>query len=433
MHITRLAIEQIRSITSFNLDFKTEEAAGWHVILGDNGAGKSSVVRSLALMFSGGPSVSATRQDWQTWLRTDEVRGSVEATIHRHPEFDAYLKTGKQSGSMTVRAELSRIGDTIVQNAVALEFGGSKSTASRSFWSNAVGWFSASFGPFRRFTGGDREWDRLFVAPEYRRAAAHLSAFGEDVALTEALRWLQQLHVLALEGNGSATSDIRDAVRQFINRSGLLPHGAEIVDISSQKVTLRDGEGNDVPVEQMSDGYRSVLSLTFELIRQMFAVYGPELVLEHMDTEQAIVRLPGVVAIDEIDAHLHPAWQARIGDWFLDRFPQIQFIVTTHSPIICRAARRGSIWRLPTPGEMGDGERVTGPDYDRLVKGNILDALSTDYFGESVERSPEASKDLDRLAQLNKRHAQGEINQVEMKELTELQAALPTTAASIAP
>ena len=44
------------------------------------------------------------------------------------------------------------------------------------------------------------------------------------------------------------------------------------------------------------------------------------------------VTLPGVVAIDEVDAHLHPAWQQRIGDWFVERFPVTQFFVTTHSP-----------------------------------------------------------------------------------------------------
>jgi predicted ATPase len=432
MHLTKLAITNVRSITNFTLELKAEEAPGWHVILGDNGAGKSSVIRSLALIFSGGPSVSATRQDWQAWLRAGESRGSVEATIHRDPELDAYIKTGKQSASMTVRAELERIGDTIVQNAVGLTFAGSTSTASRSFWSNAVGWFSASFGPFRRFTGGDREWDRLFVAPEYRRAASHLSAFGEDVALTEALRWLQQLHVLSLEASDDHTSRIRDAVRQFINRSGLLPHGAEIADISSQRVTLRDGEGNDVPVEQMSDGYRSVLSLTFELIRQMFAVYGPDIALDHIDTEQAVIRLPGVVAIDEIDAHLHPAWQARIGDWFLERFPQVQFVVSTHSPIVCRAARRGSIWRLPTPGTDETAGRVTGLDLERLVSGNILEALNTEYFGEGIERAPEAAEKLDRIALLNKRKAVAELGGVEKLELEELQRQLPTVAASIA-
>ena len=50
---------------------------------------------------------------------------------------------------------------------------------------------------------------------------------------------------------------------------------------------------------------------------------------------------PGVVLIDEVDAHLHPTWQRRIGLWFREHFPKLQFIVSTHSPLICQAATVG--------------------------------------------------------------------------------------------
>ena len=74
-------------------------------------------------------------------------------------------------------------------------------------------------------------------------------------------------------------------------------------------------------------------------MRLMFWAFGTDTVLDGIDTDSGTIALPGVVTIDEIDAHLHPAWQQRIGDWFVARFPEMQFLVTTHSPIICRAAR----------------------------------------------------------------------------------------------
>ena len=46
----------------------------------------------------------------------------------------------------------------------------------------------------------------------------------------------------------------------------------------------------------------------------------------------------GVAPIDEIDAHLHPAWQREIGFWLKQCFPKGQFIVTSHNPMICQAA-----------------------------------------------------------------------------------------------
>ena len=61
----------------------------------------------------------------------------------------------------------------------------------------------------------------------------------------------------------------------------------------------------------------------------------------------SINQVPGVVIIDEIDAHLHVSWQRRIGSWLTSHFPNIQFIVTTHSPYICRSADLGALIRLP--------------------------------------------------------------------------------------
>ncbi len=81
------------------------------------------------------------------------------------------------------------------------------------------------------------------------------------------------------------------------------------------------------------------------------------------------INLPGVVLIDEIDAHLHPSWQVDVGFWFTRYFPQLQFIVTTHSPLVCRAAEKGSIWRLAKPGPIG-GARNHGIEKDRLVMAN---------------------------------------------------------------
>ena len=127
----------LTALANVDLDIRSGEVLA---LLGDNGAGKSSVIRSLALIFSGGSSsIGATRQNWQTWLRSGEQGGSVEATVHRDVVLDTYLKTAREFASMTVRAELSRTSDPIVQDAVTLSFAGSTLPANRSLWSNAGG------------------------------------------------------------------------------------------------------------------------------------------------------------------------------------------------------------------------------------------------------------------------------------------------------
>lgn len=133
--------------------------------------------------------------------------------------------------------------------------------------------------------------------------------------------------------------------------------------------------------------------------------------------------------IDEIDAHLHPHWQSRIGHWFVQHFPRMQFIVTTHSPLVCQAAERGTIFRLPQPGSEGEESGfVTGLERDRLLYGNVLDAYDTQSFGVVPTRSEAGHRKLQRLAELNLQARHEPLTPTEEAEREQLRAALPTVA-----
>lgn len=430
MHVQRLTIENLRSIRRFELRLKQGKSAGWHVILGDNGAGKSTVVRALALALMGQSNAHATRQDWSRWLAEgcDSGHVSVALSVHEEDGWTGQGRTSKQpitaKASITAETEGSRYNG----HQATIECTGPR--AARTIWGNGDGWFSASFGPFRRFTGGDPDLDRLFVT--HPRLASHLSAFGENVALRESLLWLKDLQVRKLEMDHDAEA-IQDAVVSFINEADLLPHGARIEGVTSERVEIVDGRRARVPIEEMSDGYRSILSLTVELMRLMFRAFGAEKAIKEIDAFAGTISLPGVVTIDEIDAHLHPAWQQGIGDWFVDHFPETQFFVTTHSPIICRAARRGSVWLLPEPGSEQEARQVVGSDLDRLTDGNILDAYGTNLFGEEVTRSEQSKEKLERIARLNRKRLRKTLSDEEQRELEDLRATMPTSPNTTAP
>ena len=180
---------------------------------------------------------------------------------------------------------------------------------------------------------------------------------------------------------------------------------------------------------KLSDGYRSILSLTFELIRQLSQSYGWEAVFE--GPPAATISLPGVVLIDEVDVHLHPAWQHRIGAWFLKFFPRLQFIVTTHSPIICQAAEKGSVWRLPEPGSEEQPRRLNGTELGRLLYGNVLDAYGTGLFGRGVTRSEVGKERVRQLAELNVRSVEGTLSERERTLQRDLLASTPTAGVAL--
>jgi hypothetical protein len=288
--------------------------------------------------------------------------------------------------------------------------------------------FSASYGPSRRFTSGDKETEKLFISNP--SLARHLSLFNEGISLAEGISWLQDLQFKRYEDNEEADLLLVNLFA-FINQADFLPNKTRIINISSGGVHFIDGSGGDLLVEELSDGYRSILSLTFDLLRQLSLHYGPNIFTQE-ESGKVTVNVSGVVQIDEVDIHLHPTWQRRIGFWLREHFPQIQFIVTTHSPLICQAAEKGSIFKLPTPGTEETGRMLVGEERDRLLYGNILDAYSTEAFGFGITRSPISHEMLERLSELNLKEVTGSLTQEEESEQEMLRGALPTSASTLA-
>ena len=148
----------------------------------------------------------------------------------------------------------------------------------------------------------------------------------------------------------------------------------------------------------MSDGYRGTLSLFADIAYRM-AMLNPAL-------GDRVLETPGVVMIDEIDLHLHPRWQARILEDLVRIFPNVQFIVTTHSPVVVASVPRGNIRVL-------DGEAVSVPATETRgrdagdILNTVLDASSRpeeavqlfDAFNRAVdeERHADARVELEKL------------------------------------
>ncbi|MBX2927301.1 MAG: AAA family ATPase [Saprospiraceae bacterium] len=404
MYIRQVEINHIRSISHFKMTFETP--AGWHVLIGDNGAGKSSIIRSIALGLIGAIEIHGINPNWSEWLQWKAKEGSV-------------LLSGEKTDKSGVKEVQSHLTIKREEDKEAFLISDNGDLSQKS--DNG---FSAGYGPFRRFTGGSFEKDKLFENPSYKRLASHLSLFSEDVALTEATKCLMSVQFQALEKK--VKHSLLDDLKKLINSPDFLPHHSKLKSVGSEGVIFIDGNGAEISVTQMSDGYRSILSLTFELIRQLVRVFGEDAVFRQVRNGRMEIDMPGVVLIDEIDAHLHPSWQTRIGQWFTRYFPKIQFIVTTHSPLVCRAGANGSIWRLAAPGSDMESGEVTGADKNRLIYGNILDAYGTEVFGADVTINSDAVDKKEELVHLSKKKVAGKMSIKEQSKLEELRKTFST-------
>lgn len=105
-----------------------------------------------------------------------------------------------------------------------------------------------------------------------------------------------------------------------------------------------ESEVKQLRIEQLSDGYRTTLTMVMDIAARM-AEANPAME-DPLDTE-------GVVLIDEVDLHLHPGWQQRILPDLTRAFPNVQFIVTTHSPQVVSTVEPQALrvidWQGETP------------------------------------------------------------------------------------
>lgn len=369
--------------------------AGWNVIIGENGSGKTTVLRSIALALIGPTGILRLDPNWDTWLTKDTESGSIDITTIKHSDD---LRSGKGASrggtdnigevSASLALEKSKDGRVILVDKTKK----SKSSPDKYFWAegDGKGWFSAGFGPFRRFTGGNETLQAFYVRNP--RIGAHLTVFKEEAALTEVAIWIRDVYLRSLEKKENDYDLILKGVGHFINMENLLPEGFKYHQVNADGMFFMGPDNVEINLNDLSEGIKSVLSLALEIIRLMVHHFGAKKVfLNYFDQnpDNNFIPIYGVVLIDEIDAHLHPSWQTRIGQWFTRVFRNVQFIVATHSPLICRACENGSIWRLAAPGSNQKSGEINGAEKDILVFGDILDAYDTEIFGTKLTRGEE--------------------------------------------
>ena len=127
----------------------------------------------------------------------------------------------------------------------------------------------------------------------------------------------------------------KNAAVRFIN---IMEEKTEASVFYDKQIEEMMFHGNDmiVPISCMSAGYQSLIWMAFDIASRM-AMLNSFLMDRITDT-------PGVVLIDELDMHLHPKWQWQVIDALRSTFPNLQFIATTHAPILFSSAR--DVWLI---------------------------------------------------------------------------------------
>ena len=141
----------------------------------------------------------------------------------------------------------------------------------------------------------------------------------------------------------------------------------------------QDKQRMRIPVNQLSDGYKGMISLVADIAYRM-ATLNPQLGTE------VLSKGDGVVLIDEVDLHLHPAWQQKVIDNLMNIFPKVQFIVSTHAPAIISSVKTDKLRILSNKEVCMTANQVYGKDVNSVMKEIMGVNDRPDQFVELFEK-----------------------------------------------
>lgn len=336
--IDRIEIRNFRPIESLDLRFRpapTDEerpartpgaggpASSWLMLLGENSSGKSSALQAVALTLIG--------QAWRRRLGLDARRfvrlGSTEGQVR------VFLTGGSEPITMTFSTASSDFTSTPAEPKVLL-----------------LGY------------GATRLLPRGGVTPRTNLDLARVdNLFNPFEPLNDASAWLLSLP---------------DAAFDHIARSlkVLLQLGPR------DRLVRRDGRveaelfGATIPLEELSDGYQSLLALTTDIMRVMQRRWPAMEIAE------------GIVVLDEIGSHLHPRWRMRVVGGLRQVFPRVQFLASTHDPLCLRGLLTGEVAVMSRDGA---GRIVALTDLPPVAGLRVDQLLTSEYFGLSSTIDPD--------------------------------------------
>jgi len=191
----------------------------------------------------------------------------------------------------------------------------------------------------------------------------YLTLFSGEYDLKSPTKWLQYLDYSEQKENDNVitVAEAKKLLQELLNSD-------IAIDISPDKVTFTE-KGSEVSFEQLSAGYRGVITIICDMIARL----SEKQQVEHIKDFQ------GIVLIDEVELHLHPKWQYSFMNKLREIFPLIQFMVTTHSPTVLLGAGMEAVYYL-----IYKEDGVVKVSEQKEVKNDFLNDIQSTVFGFDV-------------------------------------------------
>lgn len=370
MHIQSIQLQNIACFEEQTVDFTLSDGkpAKWVTLLGENGTGKSTILQMLSFCLLGRDMVwdVARGINWEHYSKQKNRNGkiSIKLLVDKGDKKGQKTQNPYQIGfefGKHIQGGVRRR-KNVDDNFVVLN---------ETLYSGdlTLGWFACGYGPWRTLSRQIVTRSPKALNETRKKQYRFATMYSADNALTNVYEWLLDLD-FRMSKDDAKSKKIWNLAIQALEQ--ILP-GLVFKEITVDSEIVFHENGIPVNLNQLSDGYRSITAWIGDLIRRL---------IEANPNASNPLHAEGVVLVDEIDIHLHPKWQRNIVEEIRKLFPNLQFIVSTHSPFIAQdMAEEDKIIILKKVQDKivyeENLESIKGWRVDQILTSNLFDLETT--------------------------------------------------------
>jgi predicted ATP-binding protein involved in virulence len=361
--LKRLILKDVGPFEHLELEFD----AKWNILLGDNGVGKSTILKAIAVAFCG--------RDAQPYARQ-------------------LIRSGKESALIVLETDTNRIYETQILNRSGITEIISKPSRPLEI----ENWLVLGFSPLRtasweRPSGPEAEPRKKQAVRPSADDLLPLIKGGLDPRIDKLKQWIVNLDYWKSKAEAKKKGEgaqYEKMIQEFFELVDHLTIDLQLKYLGIDEAYGIQVETNDgkIPIESVSQGTTSLTGWAGILLQRLNDVYG----YDNQPTSKY-----ALVLMDEIDAHMHPAWQQELVTRFSQKFKEVQVIATTHSPLMVGGMRSRQLFRF-TRDQIG---KIVQVEVDReMALGRADQVLTSDLFGLETTVDPKTQTRIAEYQQL---------------------------------
>ena len=377
MKINFLELTNFRGMQSGRISFKGKDFV---VLIGDNGSGKTTILEAITKAFV--PILRAVNGDAvkQCDLTNNDIRHgstSVAVTVGIELDGEEYVWTNKRRIASYVSFD---------ESIEEIEKLGNDSKKLKQKYGDCV---TDSALPLVLYYGTDRiirEVPKRGHIKDFAVVDSLRNCFDNVNYFRDFYDWFkteEDVELRELRDNKTYKNPRLDCVRTAIERM-IKGYSNLRIELNPSRMLLTNQEGMDLQIEQLSGGYKAVLSVIADIAKRL-AIANPN--------SQNPLEEEAVILIDEIDLHLHPKWQKTIVDDLKRTFPNCQFIISTHSPFVVQALSASELYDISSMQYAGEQGNYKGWSIDAIQEKKMGVEKKTPMYNDKIERFSEAIDD----------------------------------------